>query len=393
MRSILYSIPIEWFEIRQRFHYLAESLAPHHDLTLLAPRSHRRLVREKPVHEWLTPWTTDPLGPQSRVHSVATLPFYRSRPQLVTLQWKTQPARLAKAARSTHAEYDVLWLADPSQAALADLVPHRKLVYECVDDHAGFWADESLKSRLIAMEVALARRADLVITTSRSLTERFSALNANVAWIGNGTHVDYFAEVGRSPQSFPIPADLAALKGPVIGFYGALGHWVDLALVAELARRRPEWTFLLIGPAFTPTDVLDGLPNVHMTGPKPFEELRGYLTHVPVWTIPFKLDAMTRAVDPLKVYEYLAADRQVVTTPLPELDTLLPHLTYADSPEAWDAALAAALVAPPRTPAAHDDLFEKLGARDWNGLAKRVEQEIEALFTPNARSLEPEGSR
>lgn len=377
MPSILYSLPVEWFELRQRFHYLAEHLALRHDLTILAPRSHKRLLSERRWGELLRPWSI--ANEAATICSVMTLPGYRSLPAFTRLQWKTQIGRLAAASAHLANDFEILWIADPTQADLPDRIPHRALVYECVDDHAGFWSNPGLKARITEMERKLVSRADLVIATSRSLAERLGRFSTQVVHIGNGTEVDYFSQV--SPEAFPRPDDLPT--NVRIGFYGAIGDWVDVSLLRTLALKRTDWTFVLIGPCFIDPAPLTELPNLHLLGPRPFPELRRYLAHVPVWTIPFKRNPMTDAVDPLKVYEYLAAGRRVVSTALPELRPLAPHLHLVDTMEEWERALALALTEGPRASSEQTLLLDRLRERDWRTLADRIDQQLIRLVGGN----------
>lgn len=377
MSSILFSIPVEWFEIRQRFHYFAETLAQRHALTVLAPRSHRRLAQEGKWFELLQPWSVSPLSPKGRILSVSTLPFYRKSSSLVRFQWRTQIARLTKAALAQQETYDILWIADPTQLALADVIRHRKLVYECVDDYAGFWSDLSLKAHIIALEGELARRADLVVTTSRSLKTRLATHNPNTVLVGNGTDIDYFASVAHAPESFALPDDLIPIKEPLVGFYGAIGDWVDLDLLKRTAKARPDWTFVLIGPCFVDTSDLMSLPNVRLLGPRPFSALRHYLAHIKVWTLPFKINEMTAAVDPLKIYEYLAAGRRVVSTYLPELEPLSAFLPLTRTFDQWMQALNEAVSRTLWTEAEYRTLITALSGKDWRHLVMELERQLE----------------
>lgn len=352
-------VPTEWHELAQRFHHVARAWAQAHEVTVLAPRSHRRLVRERRWGELVRPFTreAEPGGPI--VYNVATLPLYRRHHCLVRRQWRTFPARLALAARAEAEAWDVLWIADPLAGPVADLVPHRALVYECVDDHAGFWEAQGLAQAVRAAEAALARRAARVVATAPALVERLAALNARTAHVGNGVELARFAGVEGG-------------EGPVVGFYGMLGEWVDRALLAELARRRPDWRFVLVGPVAAPLEGLDTCPNVRLVPPVPYEDLPGWLTGAAVWLVPFRDSALTRAVDPLKAYEYLAAGRRVVAAPLPALEPLGALVDRAEGVEAWEAAIAAAIARGPATGAERAAILDRLAARDWGAIAGRL---------------------
>lgn len=373
------SLPVEWHELAQRFHHVVGQLAKRHSLVVLAPRSHKRLAAARRYGELVRPWTREALPDGTTLLSVATIPFYRRHPRLVRRQWATFPDRLARAAQAAGGDFDVLWLADPGHLPLADLVQHKRLLYECVDDHQGFWPDPGLGAEVRAQETALARRADLIVATAPALAARLSALNPKTVHVGNGVELARFAAVVRDPAP-PRPAGLDGLAGPVVGFYGAIGSWVDRALVADLARAHPGWSFVLVGPVSAPVEMLRALPNVRLVPPVPYDQLPAWLAHVPVWLVPFVQAPMTMAVDPLKAYEYLAAGRQVVASPLPALAPMDGLLATARGVEAWGAAIAKALAEGPRGAAAMEPVWERLAARDWGAIAADLDARLEGLL-------------
>ena len=130
----------------------------------------------------------------------------------------------------------------------------------------------------------------------------------------------------REPDPNPALADptfagILAKGKPIAGYYGALARWFDYELLRETARLRPDWSFVLIGPDHDGSlarSKLDRLPNVHWLGPRPYLALPGYLHRFDVATIPFAINDITLATSPLKLYEYFAAGRPVISTPMPE---------------------------------------------------------------------------
>ena len=136
-------------------------------------------------------------------------------------------------------------------------------------------------------------------------------------------------EAGRfdqEPRPNPALADeefakLVATGKPIAGYYGALARWFDYALLEATAQRRPDWSFVLIGPDHDGSLARSGvarLPNVHWLGTRPYVALPGYLHRFDVATIPFAINEITLATSPLKLYEYFAAGRPVISTPMPE---------------------------------------------------------------------------
>ncbi len=187
-----------------------------------------------------------------------------------------------------------------------------KVVYDCMDEHAGF---SNTAPAMLQQEQRLLRESDLVLATARLLHEKVAPLAQRTLLLPNAGEFEHFQRGG------PAPAPLAGLPGPVIGYYGAIAEWFDVEMVSAAARARPGWQFVLIGHTFgADLSSIQGLPNVHLLGEKTYAELPAYLHRFDVACIPFKLTPLTRATNPVKFFEYLSAGKPVVSVELPELE-------------------------------------------------------------------------
>jgi len=210
-----------------------------------------------------------------------------------------------------------LWLFTPDVPELIDLLPAERVVYYCVDDFAAFAGfDAGLVAELEGRTIA---GSDIVITTSAKLYEQRRPLHANTHLVLHGVDYDHFAAAADlSPDA--IPDDIKHLPRPVLGYFGLISDYVDLELLGQAARRRPDWSFVLIGEARCDLGWLQGLSNVHVLGGRPYKELPAYCRGFDVGLIPFRMNRLTRAVNPIKLREYLAAGLPVVSAPLPEVN-------------------------------------------------------------------------
>jgi glycosyltransferase involved in cell wall biosynthesis len=227
--------------------------------------------------------------------------------------------RLHGAVRALGGGRPVLWLRLPTPELVAqlDAFRPRAVVYECIDDYSAYpQYGPSDRRRLARYERQLAERADLVITLTSGVAGRFPGATGRVRVLPLGAELARF-----SGPPGPPPADLARLPRPRLGLVGGLDGRVDFDLLGRLARARPDWSVVLIGPlidrdAFAP---LAGLPNVHLLGRRAYEQVPGYLAALDLCLIPYRRSAWTAGCFPAKLHEYLAAGRPVVATELPGL--------------------------------------------------------------------------
>jgi GT2 family glycosyltransferase/glycosyltransferase involved in cell wall biosynthesis len=192
------------------------------------------------------------------------------------------------------------------------------VVYEVIDDLDVFPGDQSeLKKN---HNVSL-KEADLILVTADRLMEQVKEIRADAILCPNAVELDHFARAG-GPGS--LPRDLASIikaDRPVIGYYGALARWFDYDLVRQAAQEHIDWDFVIIGPDHDHTLLesnLLSIPNVHWLGPRDYSQLPEYLRQFSVATIPFLVNTITLATSPIKLFEYMAAGKPIVTSDLPE---------------------------------------------------------------------------
>ena len=232
-----------------------------------------------------------------------------------------------------------VWSFTPDIAYLLGHFGEEKVLYYCVDDHASFSGYD--REQVLRDERELCRRADLVVTTSAALQQAKAPLNPDTILVPHGVDYEHFA--AALSETLEVPADLASIPRPRLGFFGLIRDWVDLDLLAAVARSRPEWHFVLLGDWTVDLAPYRRLGNLHFLGRKAYATLPAYCKGFDVGLIPFKVNELTRAVNPIKLREYLAAGLPVVSTPMPEVRAYEHLVAVAETPRAFAAAVEAAL--------------------------------------------------
>jgi glycosyltransferase involved in cell wall biosynthesis len=276
--------------------------------------------------------------------AVTLVPWGQKFPLANRINSRLTGARMRHAARRLDGP-KILWLYDPTAFELVGRVGEDLTVYDVVDDYAEQVGPDARRRRFVAeADEAAAQRSQVVFATTNGLYERQLARNPQTHLVRNGADFAHFSHGnGTAPE-------VGTLTGPVIGFTGNLtAEKVDFDLLETVARKRPGWSFVLVGPpgrdARAGLERLGALENVHVLGFRPYDELPAYVSGFSVGVIPYRATAYTRNCSPLKVFEYLAAGKAVVASGVPDLRGMEPDVVLADGAEAFVAALDDAVAA------------------------------------------------
>ncbi len=226
-------------------------------------------------------------------------------------------AQVRFAMRRLRFRRPISWSFLPASAPVSGTLGEELVVYHCVDEFTAF-ADTNGR-HIAELEQQLLSKADLVITSAERLRANKVKSNPNTVLVRHGVDFRHFVRACDSQTQ--VPAELAKLPKPVIGFFGLVAEWVDLEAIKACARAYPNGSVVLVGKVAPDVDAtsLRDLPNVHLLGRKRYEELPGYCKGFDVALMPFKVNELTLNANPLKVREYLAAGLQVVSSDIPEV--------------------------------------------------------------------------
>ena len=317
---------------------------PQHLLTRVA-RNHRVLFIEEPLrHESADPaWECQTPAPGILVCRPRT-PL--AAPGFHDEQMPALEGLVADLLRREGLDDYLAWFYTPMAVPLLRGLRPRAVVYDCMDELSAF---RGAPPELLRREAELLGRADIVFTGGPSLYRAKNDRHPNVHCFPSSVDAAHF---GKARQGLAEPAEQAALPHPRLGFFSVIDERFDVPLLDALARARPDWQFVLVGPVakIDPAD-LPQRPNLHYPGKRPYEALPGYLKAWDVCLMPFALNEATRYTSPTKTLEYLAADKPIVSTSVPDVVAGYRGVVhFADDLAAFVAAIEAALAEAPNDP-------------------------------------------
>jgi glycosyltransferase involved in cell wall biosynthesis len=363
----------DWFaENRTSSHHIARWLAKGHRVYyiecpgLRAPKGSGRDLKKIWVKVGRFLQGVRPAEEGVRVRTLLQVPLHRfgvvrrlNRALiLATLRWLLGRERVRRP---------ITWFMVPHLASVIGRLGERLSVYYCIDDYSAL--PDVSEAAVRAMDEETTRKADLVFVASDTLLAEKRRLNPNTFVSPHGVDYEHFARA--QDAGLAAPEDAAGLRHPVVGFFGLIERWIDLGLIDYLAGQRPDWTFLMIGRVAVPEADLPRRPNVLFLGKRPYDSLPAYGKQFDAAVIPYHLNRQTLHANPIKLREYLATGKPVVSVSTPEIDKYADVVEIARSREEFLAKLDRVLAAPPSA----EDVRRRMGrvaAEGWDARLRRV---------------------
>jgi hypothetical protein len=356
-------------------HYLSDYRTLLHE----SPQRHKfarslagRLIEREPN---LFSYTPPPVAPFNR------LPGSLLQPVLKGNSWVFRQAVKA-AAQHLGMRRPLLWISFNPYfgTAVCGSLNEQLVLYHCTDEVAHF---PGYSPQIIDIEHKLIRSSDLVITTSQVLQKTKKSYNPKTFFVPNGANVALFQQARNT--SLPIPTDLTAIPEPRVVFTGQIEFRFDIQLLVEVARRRPNISFVIIGQEKSrwvgEFDPLHKEPNIYFLGNKPQTELPNYMRGMKAALIPYKLNDLTRSIYPLKLHEYFAAGQRIVATSLPSLIPFGDLVLIGDTPDDFVVALDRA-IAESEDPAILERQLKTANCHSWQQVAGKIsELVVDSLAT------------
>jgi glycosyltransferase involved in cell wall biosynthesis len=285
-------------------------------------------------------------------------------------RWALAP-QIKFAARRAGIKRPLLWMHCPAGADLMHEIPHQLLVLQRTDRFEAFpEADPEIVGAQIA---ALKAAADLTVYCNPILMAQEQGDVRRQLLITHGVDLDMFIAAGNSRA--PGPADIAVLKRPRVGFIGGIdAHTFDPPLFLKVARALPDVNFVMVGGCSLPEGWCP-LPNVTFAGRKPYDTIATYMAAMDALIMPWNKSDWIKACNPIKLKEYLAVGRPVITTDFPALERYRDLVRVADTPRAFAEAIRSALDTP------HDASIarSRIASEGWDAKADYLLESLDGL--------------
>ncbi len=313
MKKIVYVMNVEWNWIKQRPHFIAEELAQDNDVTIMYRYRYNRRGLQKRTTQGhkICPIFVIPLG--DRFNFLRKINRW-----IIKLSIRYQIAK-QKA--------EILYLTFPDQF---DAVPPSftgKVIYDCMDNHAAFVDDPAMRKKIEQQEAALIERADNVLISSQKLgqvlLERYGdCYSSKLTLVRNG----------YNGQQLP----LKQIKTPseettfTVAYFGTISSWFNFDFLLRSLDDFPNLHYLLIGPADVEIPQAQRLSYI---GTVEHSNLKNAINDAKCLMMPFVVNEVIESVDPVKLYEYINFNRDILCIKYPEVERFEPYVYfYEDYP-------------------------------------------------------------
>jgi len=222
----------------------------------------------------------------------------------------------------------ILWVVSPPICDIAIRMKKARLVYQRTDLYEEYPNIDVQTIR--QFDLKLKANADLTLFVNRKLYEEEGEQCKKAIYVDHGVNYEMFVTAENNREVF---ADIRSIRRPIVGFFGGIDdHTFDVDFVEKVIDRLPQMSFVFVGPASSDCSGLLAKNNVRMLGQKPYEQIPHYGKCFDVAIMPWKQNRWIQGCNPIKLKEYLALGKPIVSTPFAELQKYYDVVYEAKSP-------------------------------------------------------------
>lgn len=336
-QKLLYIMGIDWEWIYQRPQILAEKFAEDYDVTVVFPRSVLECLKKKPDKAKMT------------MRILWTLPF-QEKLSFIGMVAKVFHGNLFKDIHS----FDKIYIGYPLYQRYIPADYTGQIIYDCMDNFEALYPDQKRKHRIIRQEEELIRRCDVLVASAQFLVTK---VNSVVGWAK--------ARLVRNGISMPhvMPVKESQIKSDYhVGYIGTIAEWFDTELLRYGNEHFPNVHYHLIGPG----TISPAIERTKLYGAVPHYKLKDYAENLDCLIMPFLINDIVTAVDPVKLYEYIAFGKCIISVYYDEIARFEDFVYFYRSYEEFESLLNSLICTgfPPKYNA--NQQAEFLSNNEWN---------------------------
>lgn len=305
-KRMLYIMGIDWQWIYQRPQILAKKLALDYEITVVFPRSVTAGKKEKPVEE----------GVDFRI--LWTLPYQEKNPLIGKIsEWMN-----AKIWKDID-DFEAVFIGYPLYSRYIPENYEGKIIYDCMDNHEALYPDQKRVERVIVQEQRLIKRCDVLMASAKLLQEKVDSIagTSKSVLVRNGVTIEKICRVGKPKYR----------QQYSLCYIGTIAEWFDLELLTESLKWRDNITYQLIGPAIKRVEH----PGIVYHGPVEHDKLEARTREYDCLIMPFVVNEIVASVDPVKLYEYIAFGKCIISVYYPEIERFRDFVYFYESHEEY----------------------------------------------------------
>jgi hypothetical protein len=298
-----------------------------------------RFAKKHPILFVEEPFFDQAEGAEPRVEMHRVMPNVTVATPHCSVSWAKNPKLPTKLREFTREAIErmnedgafdkpLLWYYSPMDSSWSlGHFDHRGVVYDCMDELSQF---TGAPKALVNNEARLIEHADIVFTGGYNLGEKKKQQHDNVHVFGCGVEFAHFNKA--QDPTLPVPPDIDFMQRPILGWMGVVDERVDHAMVGEMARMRPDWSFAMVGPVVKmDPNLLPHSPNLYWLGGRDYQQLPSYVAAFDVNMMCFALNKATEFINPTKGLEYMATGKPIISTRVKDVVNQWSDIVYLAS--------------------------------------------------------------
>ena len=315
--KILYIMHVDWAWIKQRPHFLFEEFKKKHETFLIYPFSRHRKVMQKRNKK------------NFKYFPFARIPLIGNMRGVNKILWK-----MVMGASVFLFKPDIIWICHPYYGWYIPKWFKGKVVYDKMDDHIALECNDDSKKDIMKYEKSLINNSDLILYSSKFLmdsTKINNELKQKIKLVRNGFGGEV---IGFTKEEQTYPLEIKHQKKIKIGYIGTIAEWFDLELIHSTLKKFNNIEFHLIGPCRLQNQ--NNVEGVYFHSTIEHEMLYEYIKDYDYMIMPFLINDIVKAVDPVKLYEYINFNKNIISVKYDEILRFEPFVYFYDSKKEFD---------------------------------------------------------